>query len=74
MMMFRFLAFATLALVAICLVLGASIALAVGDTAPTNDRMIEAINPDHRMTDTALVFANAAPNSQFGEPAIRRTL
>jgi hypothetical protein len=45
MLMFRFLAFATLALVAVCLVLGASIALASGPSAPAENRMIEAVEP-----------------------------
>jgi hypothetical protein len=41
--MLRFLAFATLALVAICLVLSASIALAADRTAPA-ERMMEAVD------------------------------
>lgn len=42
--MLRVLAFATLALVAICLVLSASIALAAGSTAPAKSRMTEAVD------------------------------
>jgi hypothetical protein len=69
--MFRFLAFATLALVAICLVVGASIALAVGDSAPAEDRMMKVIDTDQRATHISLAFANAAPGPQFDQPSNR---
>ena len=50
--MVRFFSFATLALVTICLLIGVSIAVADDDVpAP---RVIEAIEPDHRMVDDSL--------------------
>jgi hypothetical protein len=51
MMMLRFLAFATLALVAVCLVLGASIALATGGAAPAENRTIEAVDEPSGVLD-----------------------
>jgi hypothetical protein len=57
--MLRFLGFATLVLIAVCLALGASIALADDGVAPAaatvQDRTIEAVDPDRRMIDDSLV-------------------
>ena len=60
--MLRFLGIATLILVAVCLAVGASIALA--DTGPTpaaapEQRKVEAVDPDRRMIDDSL--ATIAP-------------
>lgn len=60
--MLRFLGIATLVLMAICLAIGASIALA--DTGPTpagayERRELEAVDPDRRMIDESL--ASTAP-------------
>jgi hypothetical protein len=78
--MLRFLGFATLVLVAICLAIGASIALAAdGAAVPADaqDRTVEAIDPDRRMIDDSLVSledvyefdfavkADAEPNQEF---------
>lgn len=84
--MLRVLGFATLVLVAICLAISASIALAddgVTPAAPTaQDRVIEAIDPDHRIVDESLVSAedvyefdfvvhsDAEPNPEFDEPSL----
>jgi hypothetical protein len=52
--MVRFFSFTTLALVAICLLIGVSIAVA-DDAAPQpTPQAIEAIEPDHRMFDDSL--------------------
>lgn len=83
--MLRFLGFATLVLIAICLALGASIALADDKAAPATDadqhRAVEAIDPDRRMTDDSLaaaediyefdftVASDAEPNPELYEPA-----
>ena len=57
--MLRLLGFATLVLIAICLAVGASIALADDGMAPAaatmQDRTIEAVDPDRRMIDQSLV-------------------
>jgi hypothetical protein len=57
-MMFRLFAFATLFLVAVCLVIGVSIALADDNAtpaaAPPQSQTIEAVDPDHRMIDDSL--------------------
>jgi len=61
--MLRFVGFVTLVLLAVCLALGASIALAddlAGDgaapaAATTEHRTIEAVDPDRRMIDESLV-------------------
>ena len=61
--MLRFLGIATLVLMAVCLVVGASIALADGGTVPAAanaQRKIEAVDPDRRMIDDSL--AAVAPN------------
>jgi hypothetical protein len=58
--MLRFLGIATLVLVAVCLAVGASIALAdTGDptTAASKERTIEAVDPDRRMIDESLAAA-----------------
>ena len=65
--MLRFLGFATLIMVAACLVLGVSIALAVDRAAPAEHRPIEAVDPDRRPVDEFL--AAAAPNAELGEPS-----
>jgi hypothetical protein len=66
--MLRVLGFATLVLVAICLAVGASIALADDGAqdavAKPNERTIEAIDPDRRMIDDSL--ASALDISAFG--------
>jgi hypothetical protein len=53
--MLRFLGFATLLLIAACLAVGASIALADDSAAPvvvaTQQRAIEAANPDRRLIE-----------------------
>ena len=83
--MLRFLGIATLVLVAVCLVLGASIALADDGAAPpaatAQDRTVEAIDPDRRVTDDSLaaaedvyefdfvINADAMPNPEFDEPS-----
>lgn len=57
--MLRFLGFATLVLIAVCLAVGASIALADDGVAPAaatvQDWTIEAVDPDRRMIDDSLV-------------------
>jgi hypothetical protein len=77
--MLRFLGFATLVLVAVCLAIGASIALAADGAVPATaqDRTVEAIDPDRRMIDDSLVSledvyefdfavkADAEPNQEF---------
>jgi hypothetical protein len=61
--MLRFLGIATLILMAVCLAVGASIALAdtgaVAGALP-EQRKVEAVDPDRRMIDTSL--AAIAPN------------
>ena len=56
--MLRLLGFATLVLIAICLAVSASIALADDGMAPATatmqDRTIEAVDPDRRMIDQSL--------------------
>lgn len=56
--MFRWFAFATLFLVAVCLVIGVSIALADDNATPAatppQSRTIEAVDPDRRMIDDSL--------------------
>jgi hypothetical protein len=89
--MLRVFGFATLVLVAICLAVSAAIALADdsvpnGDVTPaattTQDRIIEAVDPDHRIVDDSLVSAedvyefdfvvhsDAEPNPEFDEPSL----
>jgi hypothetical protein len=59
--MLRFLRIATLVLMAVCLVVGASIALADTGTAPAAEqRKVEAVDPDRPITDNSL--AAIAPN------------
>ena len=60
--MLRVLGFATLVLIAICLALGASIALAddAAETARAKERTIEAVDPDRRMVDDSLASAEGA--------------
>ena len=65
--MLRFLGLATLVLVAVCLAVGASIALADESAAPAaavQDRTIEAVDPDRRMIDDSL--ASIADVYEFG--------
>jgi hypothetical protein len=60
--MLRFLGIATLILVAVCLAVGASIALADTSPAPSamsGQRKVEAVDPDRRMIDNSL--ATIAP-------------
>ncbi len=56
--MLRFLGFATLVLIAVCLAVSASIALADDGAAPAatavQDRTVEGIDPDRRMIDRSL--------------------
>lgn len=79
--MLRFLGFATLVLIAVCLAVSASIALADDGLAPAAatvlDRTVEAVDPDHRMIDDSLVSiedvyefdfvvnSDAEPNPEF---------
>lgn len=61
--MLRFLGIATLVLMAVCLVVGASIALADTGATPavvSEQRKVEAVDPDRRMIDNSL--AAIAPN------------
>ena len=84
--MLRLLGFATLVLIAICLAISASIALAddgvTPAATPVQDRVIEAVDPDHRIVDDSLVSAedvyefdfvvhsDAEPNPEFDEPSL----
>jgi hypothetical protein len=55
--MLRFLGIATLVLMAVCLAIGASIALANAATGPavvSEQRKVEAVDPDRRMIDNSL--------------------
>jgi hypothetical protein len=53
--MLRFLRIATLVLMAVCLAVGASIALADTGTAPAAEqRKVEAVDPDRRIIDNSL--------------------
>ena len=55
--MLRFLRIATLILMAVCLAVGASIALADTGTVPAaapEQRKVEAVDPDRRMIDNSL--------------------
>jgi hypothetical protein len=55
--MLRFLGIATLILMAVCLAVGASIALAGTGTVPAavpEQRKVEAVDPDRRMIDNSL--------------------
>ena len=61
--MLRFLGIATLVLMAVCLAIGASIALANADATPAaalEQRKVEAVDPDRRMIDNSL--ATITPN------------
>jgi len=82
--MLRLLGFLTLVLVALCLAIGASIALADDGLTPavqaTQDRVIEAVDPDRRVTDDSLASArdvyefdfvvspDTEPNPEFAGP------
>jgi len=68
--MLRILGFATLVLVAICLAVGASIALAdegASNTLQAKERTIEAVDTDRRMIDDSLAFVEGVRD--FGMPA-----
>lgn len=69
--MLRFLGFATLVLIAVCLAVSASIALADDCAVPAapavQDRAVEAIDPDRRMIDSSLVTIEAV--HAFDEPS-----
>jgi hypothetical protein len=55
--MLRFLGIATLVLMAVCLAIGASIALANASSAPaavSEQRKVEAVDPDRRVIDNSL--------------------
>ena len=61
--MLRLLGIATLVLMAVCLAIGASIALANASTEPavlSEQRKVEAVDPDRRMIDNSL--ATIAPS------------
>jgi hypothetical protein len=61
--MLRLLGIATLVLMAVCLAIGASIALANASTEPavlSEQRKVEAVDPDRRMIDHSL--ATIAPS------------
>jgi hypothetical protein len=61
--MLRLLGIATLVLMAVCLAIGASIALADASTEPavlSEQRKVEAVDPDRRMIDHSL--ATIAPS------------
>lgn len=60
--MLRFLGIATLILMAVCLAVGASIALADTGTTPAavpEQRKVEAVDPDRRMIDNSLASIEA---------------
>lgn len=62
--MLRFLSILTLVLVAVCIVLGASIALADQVPAPgltAQQRTIEAVDPDRRTIDSSLAAGGNLP-------------
>ena len=66
--MLRFLRIATLVLMAVCLAVGASIALADTGTAPAaapEQRTAEAVDPDRRMIDNSL--ATIAPHDSSNQ-------
>ena len=68
--MLRMLGFATLVVIAICLAVGASIALAdegASNTLQAKERTIEAVDPDRRMIDDSLAFVEDVRD--FGMPA-----
>jgi hypothetical protein len=71
-MMLRLLAFATLFMVAVCLAIGVSIALADDNGVPAaatpQGRTIEAVDPDHRMTDDSLAAIEDV--HEFGGPSV----
>jgi len=83
--MLRLLGLATLLLIAVCLAVSASIALADDAVSPTTatvkSRIIEAVNPDRRMIDDSLaaiedvyefdftVNAHREPSPEFDEPS-----
>ena len=52
--MLRLLGIATLILMAVCLAVGASIALASRTPAISEQRKVEAVDPDRRMIDNSL--------------------
>jgi hypothetical protein len=58
-------------MVAVCLAIGVSIALAddsVVPAAPTQGQTLEAVDPDHRITDDSL--AAVEDIHEFGEPSV----
>lgn len=60
--MLRFLGIATLILMAVCLAVGASIALADAGSVPAavpEQRKVEAVDPDRRMIDNSLASIEA---------------
>ena len=64
--MLRFLGIATLILMAVCLAVGASIALADTGTAPAAEqRKVEAVDSDRRMIDNSL--ASIGPRDIFNQ-------
>jgi len=63
--MLRLLGFATLIMVAACLVLGVSIALASAPAEPEEGRTIEAIDPGRRVVENPLAAIAPEP----GEPS-----
>ena len=68
--MLRILGFATLVVIAICLAVGASIALAdegASNALQAKERTIEAVDPDRRMIDDSLAFVEGVRD--FGMPA-----
>jgi hypothetical protein len=81
--MLRFLGLATLVLIAICLAVSASIALADDGAVPATaqDRIVEAVDPDRRMIDESLVSiedvyefdfpvnSDGEPHPEFDDPS-----
>jgi hypothetical protein len=68
--MLRFLGIATLILMAVCLAIGASIALADNGATPaavSQQRTIEAVDPDRRMIDDSLaaIAPSKIPNQDI---------
>lgn len=68
--MLRFLGFATLIMVAACLVVGVSIALASTPAEPAEKRTIEGIDPDRRMVDDSLAAVAPGPDELSELPEI----
>ncbi|HKP25276.1 MAG TPA: hypothetical protein VJV39_15520 [Dongiaceae bacterium] len=64
--MLRLLGIATLVLMAVCLAIGASIALANADAVPavvSEQRKVEAVDPDRRMIDNSLAAIASSDSS-----------